>query len=225
MVNIKEVEKYLGYPTGADQKTYDLIESLSKEMQSSIKGKFVYKSFDIEKITSDYVKLSDPTITLKGKSIANHLKDCSSVFIFACTLGAKADQLIQLKSHLSALSGLIADAIASDLVMQYCNQCEELIRETLQLGYSLTSRFSPGYGDFSLEVQSLILAALQAHKRIGLTLNESFLLIPLKSVVAIVGVSDKNFRLQTLNRCGNISCRVCEYSETCQFKKEFTIRK
>ena len=219
MVNIKEVERYLGYIEGADPKTYNLIESLSKEIESSIKGRCIHESFAINKVESNSIFLNNSSIVLEGKSIVNHLKGCDEVFILACTLGVAADRLIQSKFHLSALSGMVSDAIASDLIEQYCNQYEAKLRQTLPDGSDLTARFSPGYGDFPLKVQESIINKLQAHKRIGLSLNESFLMVPQKSVIAIIGISDKKLDNQTLHRCGNLSCEECDYNSSCRFKK------
>jgi cobalamin-dependent methionine synthase I len=55
---------------------------------------------------------------------------------------------------------------------------------------TLTMRYSPGYGDWNLDVQPEILATLDSG-RIRLTSNISHILIPEKSVTAIIGIKDK----------------------------------
>ena len=55
-------------------------------------------------------------------------------------------------------------------------------------------RFSPGYGDFPLECQGMLLEALEAGKRIGIKLTDSLLMMPSKSVSAVMGASRKPYR-------------------------------
>ena len=79
------------------------------------------------------------------------------------------------------LGGENAGGVASDIA------CEE-IRRMLGPGWGLRPRFSPGYGDFPLEYQRELLGVLDAAKRIGLTLTDSLLMAPSKSVTAVIGV-------------------------------------
>ena len=72
-------------------------------------------------------------------------------------------------------------------------------------------RFSPGYGDLSLEMQRDIFRVLDCPRKIGLTLNESLLMSPSKSVTAIIGISGEEYQ-QEKNKCG-----VCQNSD-CAFR-------
>ena len=89
----------------------------------------------------------------------------------------------------NATRGVVLDATASEVVdagldwiMGYFRQ--SLRREGKTL---LNSRFSAGYGDFALENQQLMHRLLQMD-RLNVTITESCLLVPEKSVTAVTGI-------------------------------------
>ena len=55
-------------------------------------------------------------------------------------------------------------------------------------GKEHTRRFSPGYGDMPIEIQVDILQLLDASRRLGMVLTESNLMIPTKSITALIGM-------------------------------------
>ena len=76
------------------------------------------------------------------------------------------------------------------MIEAYCDACQkELSTEAAKEGLYLRSRFSPGYGDFSLDYQKELLILLDAPKRIGLTVTDSMMLTPTKSVTAVMGLT------------------------------------
>ena len=75
-------------------------------------------------------------------------------------------------------------------------------------------RFSPGYGDLPLEIQKDLCRMLNASRRIGLTVSESMLMVPCKSVTAVIGIAEEP---QDHRASG---CEVCNLFRTCEFRKE-----
>ena len=55
----------------------------------------------------------------------------------------------------------------------------------------LTDRFSPGYGDLPLAMQREVMDALDCGRTVGITLSDSLLMTPSKSVTAIIGMKEK----------------------------------
>ncbi|OPL08747.1 MAG: hypothetical protein AVO33_09220 [delta proteobacterium ML8_F1] len=220
MDTIRTIEEYLGYPGGSDPETRETIEKIHGEMTSLLKRKCVYETFKINSIREDCVDLSHPLLALEGKSIAEHLKGCEEVALLACTLGQAADRMIQLKNRLNAYEGLVADATASVVIETVCDECEEKIKQAFPPDTYFRSRFSPGYGDMPLKDQKPILGVLDAYKKIGLSLNDSLLLVPLKSIVAVLGISSRVMPKETVNRCGQPSCEGCAYVATCHHRKD-----
>jgi cobalamin-dependent methionine synthase I len=64
-------------------------------------------------------------------------------------------------------------------------------------------RYSPGYGDLGIENNKGILDVLSAQRNIGLTITDSGIMIPRKSVVAIMGVSELKYNNKGVKK----SCR------------------
>lgn len=216
ILNQDEVRRYLGYgKSKPDAQTRDDLEHISREMERSVKGRWVYEVLKTDTVTEDLVTFKASPVVLHGKQVAKLLKDCSRVYVMACTLGAHADRMIELKGFLSPTLGMLTDACASAWIESWCDRCQEEIAKALEPGEKLTFRFSPGYGDLPLSDQKPVLAQLQADKRLGLFLTESFLMTPRKSVVAILGVLPPGKDRGTPNQCGHAGCTECPLSETC----------
>jgi hypothetical protein len=78
----------------------------------------------------------------------------------------------------------------------------------------LTARYSPGYGDFPLSEQRHIFALLDVTRRIGVSLTEGGLMLPQKSVTALIGLgAPEGARTAT-------SCDTCPAQAHCMFRKE-----
>jgi cobalamin-dependent methionine synthase I len=93
----------------------------------------------------------------------------------------------------------------------YCDQQnEKLKQEYLERGLYLRPRFSPGYGDFPLECQTALAGALELNKRIGITLTDSLLMAPSKSVTAVIGISNIP-RTCTVHGCEACAKTDCAY--------------
>ncbi|MBR1820913.1 MAG: Vitamin B12 dependent methionine synthase activation subunit, partial [Clostridia bacterium] len=88
----------------------------------------------------------------------------------------------------------------------------ELRAEALVRGKRLRPRFSPGYGDFSLDCQPGLFRLLGVQKRIGVTLTDSLLMIPTKSVTAVIGISDGAGEAPA-------GCAACDRAD-CDFRNE-----
>lgn len=124
-----------------------------------------------------------------SRSLSSLLADACSVVIFVATVGAAPDRLIGKYKSISPSLALIADALGSERVEALCELfCDELRCNFDRMGYTVTSRFSAGYGDLSLDFQRDIFALLSPDRKIGVTLGESLLMSPTKSVSAIVGI-------------------------------------
>jgi hypothetical protein len=127
-------------------------------------------------------------LMLRGSDIKSHLKDCNKIIIFAATLGLQADELIRQTEAADMAGAVVLDALASAAIEQLCDAAEAEIKQKYK---KITTRFSPGYGDFPLSVQGELLKFLNAEKKIGLYVNSANLLIPKKSVTAVIGCRER----------------------------------
>lgn len=141
-----------------------------------------YKRLLDEKAQPRYVcKIVEECAFLQGDDIKKHVENCKEIIIFAATLGLPADDLIRSLEVSDMAGAVITDELASEAIENYC---DEIFRDRADL----TTRFSPGYGDFPLEVQHELLRVLNAQKQIGLYVTDDGILIPRKSVTAVIGV-------------------------------------
>jgi cobalamin-dependent methionine synthase I len=127
-------------------------------------------------------------LELPGRTIAERFRGSAQISCMAVTAGPEAMRWKE-KFHESGEIALevMADAVLSELVDQLMDDLNRLTgREAAIKGYGLTMRYSPGYGDFPLSFQKILLDFLGA-ERIGIVLNPSFIMVPEKSVTAVTG--------------------------------------
>lgn len=124
---------------------------------------------------------------IESSDLRKNLDGCKSAFIFAATSGSAVDRLIMRQAKISSADAMVTDCIASSGIEVFC----DLINDEMKEGRILRPRYSPGYGDVSLSCQSEILSFLDAYRKIGLTLTETYLMTPVKSVTAIVGIAEE----------------------------------
>jgi len=117
-------------------------------------------------------------------ALSDHLRSCETYILFAATIGIAPDRLAQKFSRISPVKALFFEASGNERIEALC---DAFCREFPGAG----RRFSPGYGDLPLELQREILQVLDCPRKIGLTLNESLLMTPAKSVTALFGINNK----------------------------------
>jgi len=131
-------------------------------------------------------------IPTESKTLARHLDGCHAVYYVCGTLGAAFDALLRRTAVRSAADTLVLQAIGAAAIEEWMDIAEDEIRRELEEGETLVSRYSPGFGDFPLTAQREILSVLDAARAIGVSLTDSLLMAPSKSVSAVIGVKKAN---------------------------------
>jgi len=153
-------------------------------------------------------------VSFKSASLASHLKDCFKCYCLAATLGHGIDSEINKLQITSVAEALELDKQANKLIEQKLNDLlHELEFNEKQYGNFVTQRFSVGYGDFDIKYQQTMLDLTNAAKIIGLTLTNSNLLLPQKSVTAIIGVR----KIFLPHKC---KCDDCGFKSSCNKQNE-----
>ncbi len=120
----------------------------------------------------------------ESKNLIKNLKDSNEAFVFGVTLGLGVDRLLTKLRVISPSEYFITDALSSALAEGAMDKAEELVK-----GNRVTRpRLSPGFGDFLIENQVKILELINAQRLLGITVNKSYLMSPMKSVTAIMGI-------------------------------------
>ncbi len=216
------------------------IDNCIKKITLASQPKYVYRVFEIERISEYQVvcpdsdknctvhtnrsfadingnvklMLAGTSVEITGNDAAALLKDCNSCIIMAATLGQKSEMLLRRAQITDMTEAVILDSCASSAIESVCEQINDDLRSEYEnAGKFLTDRYSPGYGDMPLTLQPELCGLLQTEKRIGLSVSPGLTLIPSKSVTAIIGISDKPQKMR------EISCDLCRLRDTCKIRE------
>ncbi len=170
-VDRREILRYAGVRGDAPEIGAILDECLD-EIENKLTYKVCYGEFPVSFFD-----------TVESEALHKHLEGCEKAVLFAATVGIGVDRLIARYSSISPTKSLLFQAIGAERIEALCDEFNSEFAG---------GRFSPGYGDLPLEFQKEIFKVLDCPKRIGLTLNESMLMSPSKSVTAIIGVKNED---------------------------------
>ena len=212
-IDRSEILMYLRTPH-LDDALSALLDSCIREICAAAQPRTVWRMLPVAH-QADRVSVGG--LLLSGKDIALHLTGCEQAILLAATLSAPVDGLIR-KAEISDMTrALMYDAVAGAAIESVCNSLERELKQTLDFPY-YTERFSAGYGDFPLTQQSELIRMLDAPKRIGLTVTPRNTLLPMKSVTALIGLSNQPVKDARRYCCGK-SCAECPNHTNCPFAK------
>ena len=153
-------------------------------------------------------------IRVSSGNLLKNLKGCSKIVLLAVTLGPAPDMLVRRSEIRDIMKAYTYQAVGAAMVEAWCNEINDrIIEEARAEGMFARPRFSPGYGDFPLEVQRDFERILDMPKSIGVTLSDSLLMTPTKSITAVIGLSDIDID------CHRGGCEECNMHDTCQFSR------
>ncbi|MBQ8728236.1 MAG: hypothetical protein IJY83_07115 [Oscillospiraceae bacterium] len=193
-VDKKEILRYMGCKT-PDDNILSLLEECLSEAIPTLSYAVSYSVYPIK-----YKK------DISSNGLLKHLSDSDEIIIFAATIGVGIDRLISKYSRISPTKAVAFQAIGAERIEALCDAfCEEMKKK-----YGcITNRFSPGYSDWDIKDQKLIISVTDATKNLGICLNDSFLMSPSKSVTAVVGI--KNTETEEKNSCESCDNAGCIY--------------
>lgn len=209
--DVREALRYLG----AANPPPDLLrqaQQVADGLSAAVQPRYAYRAYPVE-LSGDSVRLPGAGVELAGASARRMLAQCNQAVLLACTLGSRFDALLLAAQARDMARAVLLDALGSALVEAGCDAAQAEIAARFP-GKYLTDRFSPGYGDLPLSLQKDVCALLDAPRRLGVQVTDSFLLNPSKTVTAVVGLSE---RPQPARVRG---CGFCNLRENCQYRKE-----
>ena len=225
-----EILRYLGYKdTGVTKQIQNLINRCESEALKIIEPKYVYRRFGICE-TEEGIRVENTDLVFKGMDIVEHLKECREVVLLGVTAGMALDRVIRRWMISEPDAGVVLDSCGIQAVEQIADLAEkEIEAQVLAEGYHVTWRFSPGYGDLPLETQRDMVRVLDLSRRIGVSLTESCLMVPSKSVTAILGIYEPDISVKKASEMDAMkierkknSCDFCNNKERCLFRKRGT---
>ena len=123
-------------------------------------------------------------IEMESKSLCKFIDGCDEAYIFVATMGIKADMLVNRYLKTDPSRGVIFNAACVSVIEAFCDKLNGYLLKT----ENSSKRFSPGYGDLKLEYQRELLTHLDSVRKIGVSLTDGCLMVPTKSVSAIIGI-------------------------------------
>lgn len=213
-IDIAETRRYAGMRNTADFDD-EMLESFCEDARLLLDVKGIWKIYDYD--CEKNLVMSEPTFEVKGESIIKHLQGCEKVICMAVTVGEKIEQEVTKEfKNGGYVCSMIMDAAATAAVEQAANEMEKVIaQEIAKDGYKKIWRYSPGYGDWSLNEQKDFFKISDA-KEIGMRLSPMLMLMPRKSITAIIGLK-KVTGDENISDKKN-SCEDCDKTD-CQARK------
>lgn len=207
-VNRREIYRYLGYGSHTpDEHTVELVEKCISELEKCISPRSFYRNYPM-KVTEDGT-IDIGCMQIQSRNLLKNIEGCEELILFAASLGTGPDFLIERYKRISMSRAVIVQAAAAAMIEAYCNEVNEIVRrEYTAKGMFLRPRFSPGYGDFPLETQREIDDILKLEKTVGITLTDSCLMLPSKSVTAVIGAGRERVECEPsgCESCGKTNC-------------------
>ena len=187
-INKNEILRYAGARAGDEA-----LDSLLDECISLAEDGFTYRAaYAVYPITRTKNGLSFGFLSTDSRDLAKNLDGCHAVILFGASVGRTIDRLVLRESVLSPARALLLDAHGTERVEALADTlCRDLAVKYGEEGCVLRPRFSAGYGDLPLSVQGDIFSVLNLPKRLNVTLNDSLLMSPKKTVTAFVGIAKK----------------------------------
>lgn len=207
-IAIGQVARYAGIKgTDIPENVAALIEKCMPSIEKSAKYKSCYLEVPV-KIEDNIIDFG--YLKVKSKNLSTLLNGCEKAVLVAATAGIEVDMLIRRAEVTSKAEALILNSISIAAIEKYMFVLNGFFKEQYS-EYELRPRFSPGYGDVPLAAQTDLLKVLDTKRKIGVTLNDSLLMTPSKSVTAIIGVGQSG--------CVHIDrdCELCSKKD-CEFR-------
>ena len=179
----------------ATPKIDELLDSCIAEAKDALTYAVCYTELEV-KVTGEVCDFG--VFCVASADLAKSLEGSEKVILFAATVGVSLDRLIRKYSKISPSRAVMLQAFGTERIEALCNAfCCEM---------GTPARFSPGYGDLPLEVQKDIFDVLSCTKNIGVSLSDSLLMSPSKSVTAFAFSKE-----QTQNKCKLCDKLNCSY--------------
>ena len=198
----KVLMDYLQIP---DNESYPLVAGIVESIFVTLK--------DSREIIGGYRILDYRDVLLQpGRRISSYMAGATEIALFICTAGAAFTDLSHAyQQNGDFLEAFVVESIGSATVENAMDKVQHCLEEEMaEQGKKITNRYSPGYCEWPLFGQRDLFTYIGDHST-GITLNESCLMQPIKSVSGIIGIGD------TVKK-RPYGCEICN-SATCVYRR------
>lgn len=210
-INRTEALRYMGYKEAPDEKISAVIDECERELLKEARPQFVWRVFNVMR-EGRLLHLSDCDFLLEGKDIYDHLRSCDKAAVICATLSSDADRYLKKLDVSDSMKAVISDALANAMVEQVAEDARRDILSNMS-GYSTTWIYGAGYGDFPIQCAPLLIASVDAVRKIGVCCTATHMLTPKKTIVGIIGLSKGELDRKRRN------CEDCSMKGTCKYRE------
>lgn len=188
IIDEREVLRYLGYKRDLiTEEDISMVRDYTKEVRAILSPKACYEKYPVEVSADGLIKM--PYGEIVSKNLTMNLLGCKEIYMFAATIGPRFDMALIRARAVSISKAAVFQSIGAAAVEEVCDSLNAMIDDLeLQAGNKTRPRYSPGFGDMTLDNQKGVFSVLRPEKHIGVTLKDNLIMAPEKSVTAIIGV-------------------------------------
>ena len=184
------------------------------DLPSLYHPQLLWDQFSINRITGDAFELTNGSL-IGGGPVIQVMKEASSIILGVCTIGIDMDQKIDGFTQADDLLGAVMlDGVASYLVDQVRETFfQRMTNQLAEDGLYSSIPLCPGESAWEITDHATFYELLQP-AQIGMTLKSSMLMIPMKSLSFMIGVSEEKFSLTDASRCDFCSLQYkCRHAQ------------
>jgi hypothetical protein len=204
------VENYIGFIPGSSPDPFpEIIAELLAKAEEKIKptgGYVVFDDFHTDR-ASRSVTVNDVEF-FTNNIVTRHLEKCTSAALFACTAGNEVIRWAATYNQQgNSIHAYIIDSIGSIAVESAMDIIQQQLKTEMQgKGMGITNRYSPGYCNWDTSEQEKLFGLLPTGF-CGISLNESMLMKPIKSISGIIGIGKESaYKKYTCYYCKDTHC-------------------
>jgi hypothetical protein len=188
-------------------------EQALADARALVRPAAVWDFFPTEGISAGCVNLKGGA-RLQGGPIADVMAGAAEIAVGVCTVGEGISERVrELQKDRRLLVGLLLDELGSWAVDSVRQQvCRRLQVEAEGLGLRVSTSLSPGESAWGLQDQPVLFSLVDAGA-IGVSLGESLVMRPLKSLSYVIGRGRTR-----LGHEGGQNCDFCALGDRCTYR-------
>jgi hypothetical protein len=191
-VDLGEVLRYLGYPAGVEpnRRVLEILDDWVLEAGRRASPRAVYMVLPVTELRPRSLRLETPTGEAEFRgAVGEFLGASECVAAFIATAGPNVERLAsELMGQGESLAALVVSAVGAERAEAAEAEVIRQLREQSEKhGFAPTLPYSPGYCGMALTQQRTLFGLFGDHD-VGVTLTDSCLMRPLKSVSGLIGL-------------------------------------
>jgi hypothetical protein len=203
------IETLMGYQPGeTDPHFMSMVEETNREMQDISDIKAEIRVFNDISLPDDGISLNIDSVRFDpGRIVCRQIRRSEQIAIGLCTAGKGiTSRMKEETSRGDLLRAYIIDLFGSEIVDAALDLVQnDFTEEMNKSGLKITNRYSPGYCGWNTAEQHKLFS-LFTDNFPGITLTQSALMQPVKSISCIIGVGSSV-------RFNPYTCGVCDFKD------------